>query len=636
MADSDRARAALSEELRQVGDGAGGGAELYRALVENSNDILYAAGSTGELTYLGVQMARYGLDPDQILRDGVMSVIVAEDRPRVLADLERSMTTGEEFPTEFRIQIPSGRLVWLEDHGRLIRDADGNVTGMWGVLRDVTERKAAESALRASEERFRRLVEHSFDVIFEVDAELNLVFMSPAIERVTGRAPAEYIGKPANHFLPFELKGHANGALSDLLGGAPLLGSQLELERVDGSVATVEVNATPVIAAGVVVGVHGIVRDVSARVALEEQVRHMQKMEAIGTLAGGVAHDFNNLLTGILGYASVLKSLSSDEQILTAAGVIESAAERAADLTRQLLGFARRGKMQSRPVDLHQLIDEVSALLARTTDRRIILRKELAAVSPVVVGDPAQLQQVVLNLLVNAADAMPEGGTITVATAVGGGADQRCVRLSVTDTGVGMSEAVRQRVFEPFFTTKARGRGTGMGLATTYGIVDNHHGEVTVESVPGQGAAFTVSLPQAEHLAAIAIRDSGPLRGRGSGRILLVDDEEIVHQVVAAMLEPLGYRITAVGDGEAAAAYFAAHKAQVDVVLLDMTMPVMDGGECFRHLRAIDGAVKVLLSTGHGLDTAAQALVAEGMSGFLPKPYSRDDLVAAIEAALAQ
>ncbi|HET9298812.1 MAG TPA: ATP-binding protein, partial [Candidatus Polarisedimenticolaceae bacterium] len=364
----------------------------------------------------------------------------------------------------------------------------------------------------------------------------------------------------------------------------------------------------------------------------EEQLRQSQKMEAIGTLAGGVAHDFNNILTGILGYAALLKrGAAPGDRVHKAAEVIEKAAERGASLTRQLLGFARRGKNQTVAVELGESLREVVALLGRTVDKSILIDLKAPAAPLFTCGDPAQIQQVMLNLAVNARDAMPEGGTLTLGAEA---LDSACVRLCVRDTGCGIPEENLARIFEPFFTTKERGKGTGMGLAMVYGIVQNHGGSVQVTSRPGEGTLVQVDLPRIEAPVLPADREESacvPVT-RGAGSILVVDDEEVVRQATAAFLQELGYRVAVAEDGRAALAHY--HHHETDLVLLDLVMPGMGGRECFRALKALDPGVRAVLCSGYGFNIAAQELLDEGVLEFLPKPYALLDLGATVARVL--
>jgi two-component system, cell cycle sensor histidine kinase and response regulator CckA len=387
--------------------------------------------------------------------------------------------------------------------------------------------------------------------------------------------------------------------------------------------------------------------DVTERRKLEEQVRHAQKMEAVGTLAGGVAHDFNNLLTGILGYANVLKLRAEpDDPVYKGADVIERAAERAAELSQQLLGFARKGKLQERPVDLRRVTADVVAIVSRTLDKRIDISQRTDGSEAVVSGDPGQLQQVLMNLAVNAADAMPDGGELTFGIRLVELDEAYCrthpdatpgtyLQLSVSDTGVGIPEDVQDRIFEPFFTTKEPGKGTGMGLATTYGIVRNHEGFIQVYSEPGKGTTFKVYLPPNDDDDAPEWADMPSEEAyHGHGSLLVVDDEETVCQTVAEMLAEIGYDVKWVTSGREAVEIYDRFGSIIDLVILDWAMPEMSGEECFLALQALDPDVRALLVTGHAFNGAAQQLMDQGMIGFAQKPFVMGDLAKAVALAL--
>jgi len=376
---------------------------------------------------------------------------------------------------------------------------------------------------------------------------------------------------------------------------------------------------------------------------LSEELRQAQKMEAIGLLAGGVAHDFNNLLTGILGNAQLLTmALPADTENGQCAADIIRSSQRAADLTQQLLAFSRKGKFRMANVDLHQIIDEVVRLLSRSIDRRVVISQDLAATVPIVHGDPSQLQNAVLNLGVNARDAMPDGGRLTFATRnievnesfqhdfpeaeiLG-----EYVELKVTDTGCGISSETREHIFEPFFTTKGVGKGTGLGLAGVFGCVKSHNGVIKVDSEVTKGSTFTILLPVSGESTATAPANLDEDLIRGEGRVLIVDDEEAVRKTAARALRNLGYEVTTCADGVKAIAYFKDHYKEVDLVVLDLIMPKMSGGEVFQFLKKIDPEVRVLIASGFTREGTADTLIKHGALGFINKPFKIEALSHAV------
>lgn len=384
------------------------------------------------------------------------------------------------------------------------------------------------------------------------------------------------------------------------------------------------------------------------RVSLEERLRQSEKMDAIGHLAGGVAHDFNNMLAGIMGYGDLLRRKLEDPLLRKHADSIVVASQRAADLTAKLLAFARKGKIQEAGVDLHSVIHEVLGILERTIDKRIRIRKDFAATWSVVRGDPSQLQNAILNLAINARDAMPDGGEFSISTANVDLDDDFCqilqgqaspgahIEIHIRDSGIGMSEEVRKRIFEPFYTTKPAGKGTGMGLAAVWGTVVQHHGAILVRSIPGEGTEFTLWIPidaeaaLAETTAEIEI---SALEGK---RILLVDDEEFVREATAITLRELGYAVDIVKGGEEAVISVRSRPGWYDLVLLDMIMPRTGGPETFRMLRKAQSDIRVLLVSGYSLGGEAQALLDDGATGFLQKPWTSAELSRAIAKAVGR
>ncbi|HNV68274.1 MAG TPA: ATP-binding protein [Candidatus Ozemobacteraceae bacterium] len=386
-------------------------------------------------------------------------------------------------------------------------------------------------------------------------------------------------------------------------------------------------------------------RDVQERIKLEDQLRESQKMDAIGRLAGGIAHDFNNLLTGILGYANLLKHETTEGSAARdAAETIEGAAKRAGELTKQLLNFARKGNSLTIPVNLHGLIKEITKLLSRTFEKNITLLQKLEATPATVLGDPNQLQQIVLNLAVNAKDAMPEGGTLLFATSTQRMNDSKArsvpgllpgdyVVFKVTDTGVGIPPEVMDRIFEPFFTTKEPGKGTGMGLALVYSIVKGHGGSVQVTSEPGKGTTFSIYLPLSTQEAADAGKSTFALIPRGSGKVLLVDDEAMIRHLASALLLKLGYECQAFSNPRDALEHFKLRHNDLALVITDMVMADLDGLELFKAIKALDPQVPVLLTSGYEPGEKVQQALELGAAGFLPKPFKLKELGEALAKA---
>jgi len=379
-------------------------------------------------------------------------------------------------------------------------------------------------------------------------------------------------------------------------------------------------------------------RDVTAERRGEEQLRQAQKLDAIGQLAGGIAHDFNNLLTGILGHASLLTEDSEPgTEAHDAAQTITTAARRGAELTRGLLGFARRQQLAMQPLDTHAVLREVTRLLGRTLDKRIRIVERLEARPSVLIGDGGQLQQALLNLAVNARDAMAEGGELTFQTQVvdldqdttrdpAGLKAGKYLAITVADTGHGIPPDLQERIFEPFFTTKEVGQGTGMGLAMVYGFARGHGGSVTVASVPGRGARFTINLPLTSPAQEAGPGEPRPEIRRGSGLVLVIDDDDAPRSAAERILRHAGYQVVSAPGGAEALRIFRARRSEVAAVLLDLAMPGMDGVACFTALRELDPSVQVVLTSGLDRDGRAGALLGAGVAAYLPKPFTPPEL----------
>jgi signal transduction histidine kinase len=386
-----------------------------------------------------------------------------------------------------------------------------------------------------------------------------------------------------------------------------------------------------------------ICEDVTEKTKLAQQLQQAQKFEAIGTLAAGVAHDFNNLLMGIQGRASLMSvDLDKGHPHLRHISAIETYIRSASDLTNRLLGFARGGKYEVRRVDVNRLLNASASMFGRTR-KEIRIHTVLQHPPPVVSADRRQLEHVFLNLFVNAWQAMPAGGELFLETKAVTLGDAFCrthraapgsyAKISITDTGIGMDESTRQRIFDPFFTTKGKGRGTGLGLASAYGIVKNHGGIITVSSEVGAGSTFSIYLPLAEGAAEDERPEPKELL-KGSETLLLVDDEEMIVEVGQAMLEALGYRVLVANGGQEAMEMVAREKDRIALVILDLVMPGSDGGRVFDHIRAIDPAMPVILSSGYSLNGQAQQIIKRGCNGFIQKPFNISELSQKIRTVL--
>ena len=421
---------------------------------------------------------------------------------------------------------------------------------------------------------------------------------------------------------------------------------EIQWRRPDGSVLWVDERARVCRDPGGLVHYDGSVLDITERKRAEaeregfrERLRQSEKLEAIGHLAGGVAHDFNNQLTAIMGFAETLEDLCLEDAQRNFARNILRSCQRSADLTRQLLAFARKGSILAEPVDLHQLIAEVVNLLGHSIDKRIEIRTSLAADRRVVLGDASQLQNALMNMGINARDAMPGGGVLAFATRVLDPGPPEAgpgpvLEITVTDTGMGMDSETVRHIFEPFFTTKGLGEGTGLGLASVYGTVKQHDGHIEVQSAVGRGSRFTIHLP----LRDLPAEAPGPAPDaeprRDQGHILFVDDESLVVEVTSQILEALDYQVTVRRDGAEAVEFYRKAWPEVDLVILDMVMPRMGGKDAFLEMQKINPQVKALIVSGFSVEGEAQHLLDSGALGFLQKPYRRIELARMVAKAL--
>lgn len=522
------------------------------------------------------------------------------------------------------------------------------------MLVNMSMRRRTEQALRDSEENLEITLNSIGDGVIAVDAHGVTTRMNPVAETLTGWSRRCAIGRPLSEtfrLLDGESRTPIESPADRVLatGEVLMFSDSTVLISRDGKERQIADSGAPIRDRyGAIVGVVIVFRDVSEDYALKAQLQQARKMEAIGELAGGVAHDFNNLLTGILGNAELLAAdMEEGSDAHEQARSIVKAADRATDLTHQLLAFSRKGRMRTTDVDMNDVVREAIALLSRTIDPRITLAEDLRADAAVVRADASQLQNAILNLGINARDAMPDGGTLTFASRIVHLEPEYCrlhaeplepgpyVELSVSDTGHGMSREVQERIFEPFFTTKEQGKGTGLGLAGVYGCVRSHHGLIHVHSEEGLGSTFRVLLPRTvAHPSPHHTLTLGE-SPKGQGHVLVIDDEPVIRGLAVRALRRLGYTVSTCADGEEGVAFFREHHTRIDVVLLDLVMPRLSGVDAFRAIQAIDASVPVIIASGFSHHAATDEVMALGASGFLHKPFRIDELGQMVADCLA-
>jgi two-component system cell cycle sensor histidine kinase/response regulator CckA len=556
------------------------------------------------------------------------------------------------FASEYRFRHKAGHYVWVFDRGVMSRDAQGRITRVIGIMWDISDRKRAEEVLRENEERFRQLAENIQEVFWMTDLTKNqMIYISPGYEKIWGRPCAELYHTPqlwleAIH--PGDRERIKNAIHNKQTAGT--YDEQYRIQRPDGNLRWVRDRAFPVRdAQGQVYRIVGIAEDITHHRDLEEQFRQVQKMEAVGQLAGGVAHDFNNLLTVIRGSSELLLISEAPDSAESKEFLhqIIAAADRAAKLTRQLLVFSRKQVIQSQAINLNELIENLTKMLQRIIGEDIHLHCELGADLPAVLADAGMLEQVVMNLVVNARDAMPTGGELTIRTnldtkhgffreSATPSTAEAYVCLSVVDGGTGIPAEILPHIFEPFYTTKEVGKGTGLGLATVYGIVQQHHGWVEVESVVGQGTTFHIGLP--------ATQTSGDGKKnlpaetalpRGTETILLVEDEPAVRTLVRNIFQRHGYQVLEADSGRTALAVWREHHRKIDLLLTDLVMPDgLTGLMLAEQLQKERPTLKVIFSSGYSPESVANGFTLAPGNSFLQKPFNPQKLLQAVRDCL--
>jgi PAS domain S-box-containing protein len=540
---------------------------------------------------------------------------------------------GTEFPAEVSIS----KLVL------------GNEVFFTSIVRDVTERKLVEETLRTSEESYRDLVEEARDIIYTADLTGRFTSLNRAGEQLTGYSRQEAVTMNFADVVAPDNMELVREMLARKIAGEPATVYELEIVTKDSRHLTLEINSRPIYRDGEAVGIQGVARDITERRQLEEQLRQSQKMECVGRLAGGVAHDFNNLLTVITGYSELLlKRFVEDEDSSWKLEEIRKASKRASALTYQLLAFSRKQVLQPKLLDINAIVNDVGKMLQRLIGEDIELVMVLHPAVGQIKADPGQISQIIMNLAVNARDAMPQGGKLSVETA-NIHLDQEYVRhhlgakpgsyvmLALVDTGIGIDSDIQQQIFEPFFTTKGSGGGTGLGLATVYGIVKQSGGYITVESEIGLGSTFKVYLPLVD------VNDEADTAGsetpsgemlEGTEKILLVEDEQAVRALARQVLEMCGYDVLEARDGVEAVSICQRVDCAIDLLVTDVVMPQMSGGELAEQLSVSRPEMRVLYMSGYTDDAIVRHGLGEGSANFIQKPFTPETLARQVREAL--
>jgi len=538
----------------------------------------------------------------------------------------------------------------VEEGKRLVRLAEKSRLALLNVLED---EKHIGQSLRSSEELFRQLAESIDEVFWLVDpiAE-KMLYTSPAYEKIWGRTCASLIESPQSWAQAIFAEDRERVLAATAKQGRGDYDVTYRIIRPDGSVRWIHDRAFPVKnAAGEVYRMAGVAQDITDQKLLEAQFFRAQRLESIGTLASGIAHDLNNILAPILMAAPIIRLSKSPEASSKMLGMVESSAQRAAKLVRQLLSFGRGAEGEKQRLRMAPLIKEIVTIAEQTFPKDITLAAEVASGTAEIVGDATQVHQVLLNLCVNARDAMPRGGTLTLATsnthitpatagATPGAMPGDFVMISVTDTGTGMTPEILDKIFDPFFTTKEVGKGTGLGLATVQGLVKSHGGFLTVHSQVGRGSTFTIYLPAHVEVAAVAVAGEVAALPTGHGEtVLVVDDEENIRDTVRGILMQFGYTVILAEDGIDGVSRFALAQNEIKLVITDLDMPNMNGLTMIRVLRQISPGVKVIVSSGvmsgKKMGSRSGEISALGVSATLDKPFAADELLRVVQSVIA-
>ena len=531
----------------------------------------------------------------------------------------------------------------------ILRNEQGKITGIRTTLLDITDRKRAEELLRETRDYLENLLSFANTPIIVWDPNFKITRFNVAIEKLTGYTLQEVIGKHLEMLLPLENKKSFLSIIAPTSEGDHLITVEIPILCKNGNVRNVIWSSANIYASDGQTLISTIAQgqDITEQKKLQKELLQSQKMESIGTLAGGIAHDFNNILGIILGYSSLMeKGTLSPAKFNESLGIIKNAVGRGAALVKQILTFARKTDIAFELISIYDLMHELLSMLRQTFPKVINFIEIIDKDIPLINADRTQIHQVMLNLCVNARDAMPNGGTITIKAEkqtknqvqekIPSADQESYICISVTDTGMGMDKATRRQIFDPFFTTKEKGKGTGLGLSVVYGVIQSHHGFIDVESEVGRGTTFWLYFPiplASEQSADVSLLTESFVTG-GTETVLLVEDEEVLSEIVRLLLESKGYKVHTAKDGNEAINVYELHKQEIDIVLTDMGLPGISGIDVFIKLREINPNVNVIAASGFFEKDMKSKLTAYGAKGFIQKPYTPDVVLKVIRQVL--
>jgi len=626
----------------------------YQSLVENIPGIVYRCKFDKDWTMLYISDVvdpLSGYPSSDFINNAVRtyeSVIHPDDTDFVAVSVNTAVIDRQPWGIEYRIRCKNGDIRWVYEKGRgVLCGEDGSVAYLEGFILDITERKQAEDKLEKSQKDYQRLVDKSPYILYRYSLSTGARFWSSCVKDILGFTQKHLKEVPFiwNQSIHPDDKELVDKALQNIVDGIPDEVVEYRIKDTKGNWHNFSDRFFDIVKDDDDTIVEGIAMDITDKIELEDQLRQSEKMQAVGQLAGGIAHDFNNQLAAIAGYADLLREEADHEPELEqyVAGIL-SGVKRSSDLTSQLLAFSRKGKKQITSVDIHSTISEVVKMLERTIDKGISISVNLNAASHFVAGDPTQLQNALLNLGINARDAQPDGGEILFLTEVvevkkrdnsyGNIEEGAYLKIAVSDKGIGIPAKDKARIFEPFFTTKELGKGTGMGLAAVYGTITNHGGSVHIDTKVNRGTTFTIYLPISKVETLLEEAEPHTESIEGVETVLLVEDEEFVRSVCKTMLEKLGYSVSTCNDGIGALDFYKEKGEEIDLVILDLMMPIMGGKQTFIQLKKMNPEIKVILSSGYSLDGEVQELIDSGVKGFIQKPYIKSELSKVVHDAL--